>query len=312
MKGLALSRAYFEAYGAPMLHEKFPEYVQSTAAGLAGEGSECFGFDDEISRDHDWGPSFCLWLSDGDYAAVGKEMQRAYNDLPGSFLGYPARAVSDYGEGRVGVMPASLFYQKFTGLSCAPQTLAQWRRIPEHFLACATNGEVFTDPQGSFSAVRAALLAFYPEDLRIKKIAARAAIMAQAGQYNYARCLRRGEAVAAACALAEFMNASFSMIYLLNKRYAPFYKWAHRGIADLAKLSETYGSFTELCAEPYAGENPYPHREELIEEICAAVLEELKAQGLTTGNEDFLHDHCPRIMARIADPEIRKMHVMAE
>ena len=60
MNGLEISRAYFDECGMPMLEEKFPELLPHVAAGLFGSGSECFGFDDELSRDHDFDPGFML------------------------------------------------------------------------------------------------------------------------------------------------------------------------------------------------------------------------------------------------------------
>ena len=36
MKGLELSRKFYETYGAPMLHEKFPELEDKLAIGLVG------------------------------------------------------------------------------------------------------------------------------------------------------------------------------------------------------------------------------------------------------------------------------------
>ena len=58
MKQLELAKRYFEEYGRPMIERQFPQLKDSYAAGLAGEGSGCLGYDDEISQDHDLPPGF--------------------------------------------------------------------------------------------------------------------------------------------------------------------------------------------------------------------------------------------------------------
>lgn len=44
-----------------------------------------------------------------------------------------------------------------------------------------------------FTRWRKTLLDFYPEDVRLKKIASRCMTIGQAGQYNLARCVKRGD-----------------------------------------------------------------------------------------------------------------------
>ena len=170
MKGLELSRAYYEEYGKPMIDTQLAQYKPYLAAGLVGEGSECLGFDDELSTDHDFGPAFCLWVPEELYAKAGTEMQQAYDSLPASYKGY-TRITSAQGGGRIGVLPLEGFYRKFTGLSHAPQDNMEWFRIPERFLATVTSGEVFDDHQGTFSQIRSTLKGFYPEDVLKKKLA---------------------------------------------------------------------------------------------------------------------------------------------
>ena len=64
MKGLEISKKFYEEYGKPMLEEGFPELMGLIAVGLVGSGSECFGFDDEVSRDHEFEHGFCIFLPD--------------------------------------------------------------------------------------------------------------------------------------------------------------------------------------------------------------------------------------------------------
>lgn len=306
MKGLDLARHFYERFGREALESAFPELAPRMAVGLAGEGSECFGFDDMLSQDHDWGPAFCIWLSEEDYRAFGAQVQAVYDSLAGKMEGYPIRKEGAYSAGRVGCLCGPAWYARYTGCPEGPRTIREWRRIPEAFLATATNGEIFCDSSGSFSAVRERLLQFYPEDVRIKKIVARAAVMAQAGQYNYPRCVQRGDRVAAQLACAEFVKAALSMVYLLNRRYAPFYKWMRRGLEGLPKLPRL-GEQLDALSQAY-GEKA----QELIEGICLTTAAELRRQGLSSRPDAFLQAHCEEMMQQIHDEELRQAHIMEE
>ena len=303
MRGLELARAYYEEYGRPMIEEQFPAYAGRIAVGLAGEGSECFGYDDQYSRDHDFEAGFCLWLTREDGEAIGFPLFRAYGKLPAEYRGVKKEKSSLFGGGRKGVMEISEFYGRMIGCPGVPGSLEEWLAIPEYALAQAVNGQVFRDDLGEFSRIREELGRGYPEDVRLKKIAARAAVMAQAGQYNYSRCLRRGEAGAAALAAAEFAKAGISMVFLLNKRYTPYYKWMLRAMGELPVLGELRGPMERLLTGGGDGAR-------LIEEICGAVIAEMARQGLTGGNWDYLEPHALEVTERIQDGNLRNLHLM--
>lgn len=323
-KGMELARAYYAAYGQDLL-SRFPALEKRVAAGLVGEGSECFGFDDEISQDHDFGPSFCLWLMRKDFQAIGTELQKAYEALPKEFMGYAARLESSPHAGRrVGVLCVEDFYRHFTGRENANLRVLDWLHLPENSLAIVTNGEVFSDPLGEFLRIRDGFLAYYPEDIWLKKIAARAALMSQAGQSNYSRCMSRGENVAAYMALGEFVKQASSMVFLLNKRYAPFYKWTHRAMRELEVLPEAAELLARLItagldpskwkfAAPAEMAHTINERDEnvvLIERLCGLVKDKLRSEGLSHINDDFLLPHAEAVSAKIKDGAIRSLHIM--
>jgi hypothetical protein len=313
MKGLELAEKYFEEIGRPMLAAEFWADQKRIAAGLAGEGSDCFGFDDEISRDHDWGPGFCLWLTAADYERFGADLQSAYDALPKAFAGFGPRR--DMGaDKRHGVFEIKDFYRRFVRFDYVPATLAEWRVLPETFLATATNGKVFTDPLGEFTAFREGLLAFYPRDVQLKKLAARCFTAGQAGQYNFKRTVDRGDLVAAHVGLSQFIEAVTSAVYLLNKKYRPFYKWMHRGLPGLPVLGgELHRLLDGLCSRPGQTAPEAPAEQvKIVEDISALLIGHLTFEGLSDAESDFLIDHAYSVQCRIENEALRNMPVMTE
>ncbi len=304
MKGLELCEKYYREAAREELWQHFPDVMPRAAAGLAGEGSECLGFDDEISRDHDFGPSFCIWLTEADYADYGAEMSAFYRSLPGSFDGVPARRVMPTGRDRVGVMTTSSFYRKFTGNAGLPKGDLAWLRIPEHLLAAAVSGRVFEDPSGEFTRIREGYRSFYPEEVRRKKLAARAITMAQAGQYNYPRMLKRGDDGAAMLALSEFLKAAISMAHLLSKRYTPYYKWMFRSLQELPLFEDWYDSLVMMSEHPVNTMNT-----ERIERFCIYVVKLWQQQGLTKSNEAFLDPQGWELYRRLTSEQIRHLPI---
>lgn len=300
MKGMELSRLYYEKVCKPVIEKEAGELTERTAVGLVGEGSECYGYDDEISRDHDFGPSCCFWLTKEDYRIYGGKLREILDSLPKSFMSFPALKISEWGGGRRGVLNTESFYRKFTGKENGPETLNEWRMIPETNLSIVTNGSVFSDPLGEFTKIRNRLLEYYPEDIRLDKIASRCMKIAQSGQYNLGRCLKRGEFVAARIAEAEFINESIYMIYLLNKKYMPFYKWMHKDMQFLPILGKEVHNLLNNLISIQNSEKP-----ETAEKICGLIINELKIQGISENKSDFLLDHGPDIQRKISDESLR-------
>ena len=308
ISGLALSEAYYHQYGRSMIEESFSAYKRYMAVGLVGEGSDCLGFDDDLSESHDFGPGFCIWLPDEVYQNIGWKLREAYEKLPRTYQN-KRRIETAEGHDRVGVFSIGEFYRRYTGCKDVPGAPVEWLLAPETSFATVTSGKVFEDHLGEFTRIRQGILDFYPRDVLLKKLAARMAMMSQTGQYNYERIMKRNDYASAYLACSEFVRNAVSMIYLLNGRYMPFYKWVFRGMDQLKILSDMKPMLGKLAALPDLPE----HTEEkagIIEDICIEIRDELKSRGMIRGDDAFLNSHCGQVMSQITDQKIRSLPVM--
>jgi len=238
LSGMEISRRFFRSFWMPVYMRNFKTKLPQIACGLMGEGSECFGYDDPISRDHDFGPGFCIWLD----ASVSKEQEAelaaAYAALPQTYMGYTRIASAPETKGRVGVMRTSDFFRRMFGLSKVPATQEEWLSVSEEGLANATNGAVFYDGSGAFSRQLKQLKDGYPESVFLRRLAQQLGLMEQSGPYNCMRAFRRGDAVTARLYLDRFATASMRAMHLLKHRYAPYVKWLFKSTGELdAELS---------------------------------------------------------------------------
>ena len=280
MTGIELSREYFNKFGKPLLEKEFGEFLPYLAAGVCGKGSENFGYDDEISRDHDYEPGFIVFLPGEDVISRRDAflMEKAYSSLPKEFEGVSRLKVAPVGGSRHGIKRTAEFFKEITGSENGELSLNEWLRIPESLLAEATNGEIFFDYFGEVTRIRS-LFADMPEDIRRKKLAGALIIMAQAGQYNYSRCLSHGEEAAAQLCVIEFEKSAMNAVFLLNKKPVPFYKWAFRAMRELPLLGNLADSLEFLISSDNSPEN----RElklKVIGDICDLISAEIENQSI--------------------------------
>lgn len=324
-------KAFYKEYGRLMIREKFPTYVSRIAVGLVGEGSDCFGYDDDISKDHDYGVGFCMWLTEEDYNAIGVELHREYEKL---VLGYGKEFFDqkDFGENvgakahmnmdsRRGVFTIKDFYKRLLGDHFAKvvdwSVLTRtkelnlpddvWSKIPEEGLGAATNGEIFRDDLGLFTAVREGLLGYYPKKVWLLKLADAVHTFSQSGQYNYSRMMARKDYVTANLCVNQAVKAAMEIIYLLNKTYAPYYKWMWKGLESLDVLREVRPILEDIslirnqsAAWDDGFYNPYQpnmsdKRVVAFEAVATLILGELNKEKIIRGNDTFLDIYCKEI-----------------
>ncbi len=280
-QGMAICRAFYEQCGRPMIAERFPDYEGKIAVGLVGKGSDCFGYDDVWSRDHDWGPEFCMWVTEETYALIGEALEKAYDELPEEFQGYQ-RMKTAARRRRRGVFTVPGFFRKILGAPDYEQVL--WREVPDYALAAVSNGVIFRDDEGVFTAEREKFLQGYPEKIRYLKMADSAARFSQTGQYNYGRMLRRGDGVTAQVMMADSAREAMKLQHYIENRFPPHDKWLYRSLQESESGRELALLLTRLP--------------DAVEEIGGFFAGELYRMNLISDSDPYLDFHSAELAAK--------------
>ncbi len=306
------SRTFYEDEVAPMIKEKFPEYENRIAVGLVGEGSDCFGYDDFVSRDHDFGTGVVLWVTDEDMLLFGDRLSYEYDKL-----------IEDHAPGnltmrlrvRRGVMTIRGFYSNILGTPLDAEkcviTDSDWTCLDHNCLATAVDGEVFRDDLGYFTAFRNLLLNYYPDNIWKIRIVSELHRYAQALQVNYARCMSRNDIVAARMCHFEGLDSAMKLFFLMKREYPPYYKWTYRRLTEIdtegrfagyiKELSETVGDKSVWEGKDYMP--GYRNLSDpivlLTERIAGLIVRMLREHGLTEGTDPYLEAYVTEIQGKM-------------
>ena len=108
---------------------------------------------------------------------------------------------------------------------------------------------MFRDDLGVFTAFRRYLQNYYPDRVWRTRLAEQLHEYAAALQVNYARCMTRGDAVAAELCRARGVSAAMELYFLLAREYPPYYKWTFRALCALDGEGSFSAKIRELAEE---------------------------------------------------------------
>jgi len=232
------SRAFFHEIVHPLVLKHFPAEAGAMAAGFFGYGSEVLGLDDQYSTDHHFGLRVNILLPQPVLDASGATIEDMLAKLlPQEWNGRELRE----GYTRTsGVALASLEHHLLStiGLDHPPRTYAEWMAIPEEDITHVTAGEVWSDPSGRFSDVRRALLAYYPEPVRIRRLAHWCRYFSGVGVYALKRALLRDNELYASTTFARSLRWGVQMAFMLDRTYYPYDKWLTVMFHRLPRMSQ--------------------------------------------------------------------------
>ena len=305
------NRRFYDEHVAHLIHSKFGGFENRIAVGIVGEGSDCFGYDDLISRDHDFGTGVCLWLTDEDMNRFGYSLSIAYNELVDNA---ERKYYTERLKERRGVMRIHDFYSNILRIDCDTKnctiTEDQWYSLDHSCLKTSVNGVIFRDDLGKFTAFRKLLLSYYPDRVWRVRIAEKLHEYSANLQINYARCMTRKDTVAAEICRIQGMKAAMELFFLLKREYPPYYKWTYHAMKELDKegiFSQNIQELADTKCNPEAWEGTRYHPERLnykdriislAESIAGEIVEMLIEKRLTSKRDPYLEHYVEEILRK--------------
>lgn len=310
--GKELDYVYYLTYGKNLIEQKYSIYKDQMAIGLFGEGSECMGFDDKLSQDHDFYPRFCIFIPKSIYQKIGFVLEQDYQSLPTYLLGY-SKEENPYRPKREGVFCNEDYFSTYFGNHYLLENVLDWFYMNEEDLALIQNGFYFENTKSEFKQLQQQLH-YYPEDVRIKKIMTTLTKISKLGQYNYLRSKQRKDEVTAKRIKMMCVDEMIHLIYLLEKKYQPYYKWSWTYLKKVSIYKHLIKKIEELAMLEEKTQDVYDPLQDptaiLIELIAKEIIEILKKERLTDQEDTFLQNHCNELRNKIKNSTIKQMHIM--
>jgi hypothetical protein len=274
---IAISRDFFTEIVCPILEREFPEETARSAFGLFGYGSEALGMDDELSRDHHWGVRIDGLVPEAISPARREAIQQAVRaGLPPSFRGYSLREGHLAGAGlTLDSLPA--FLRRTIGIAHVPLTHVEWLQVPDEEVIHITNGEVWHDPSGQFTAIRQAFQGYYPEPVRRRRLAHWCRYFSGMGTYALKRALLRRNEFYAATAFGKAIRWGVQIAFLLERRYFPYDKWLIIYLQQLPRLADP---LSPLVEEAVRLSTSWERKLELLDRMADILDATMVADGL--------------------------------
>ena len=246
MNGLQLAKHFYFDCVRQIIAAQLPELAGAYAAGLIGYGSDVLGNDDELSRDHEWGPRLVLFLREIDHRRFAEKLDKILGEaLPLTFQGFPTRFHRQEGGGNTLAMTLSTagrhhlalttperFMELTLGFKDVPSTEVEWLLIPEQRLLEFTRGAIFADPVGDITHYRQAF-AYLPDNVWQYKLSY--AFESLSWELDLvALCGQRGDLISMHLNTAITVERMMKLTFLLDRSYCPGYKkWLQREFSRL-------------------------------------------------------------------------------
>lgn len=279
-----VSRQFFEEIVKPILQQQFPAETAQTAFGIFGYGSEALRLDDEYSRDHHWGLRIDALMPPEIFETKRQTIIATLSaNLPDSYQGHSLR------EGHLagaGLAPDNLqaFLIRTIGIDHAPQNFVEWLKIPEEDIIHIINGEVWSDPAGEFSAIRQVFQAYYPEPVRLRRIANACRYFSGMGTYALKRAILRDNEFYATTRFSNAIRLGIHLAFLLDKQYYPYDKWL---VAHLERLPRLGQPMLPLVNEAVKLSTPWERKLDLLHQITDLLDAAMVADGIIQPHPKF-------------------------
>ncbi len=235
----------------PRIEREFPGVADRLAVAVIGTGSDVTGLDDEISRDHHWGPRANVMTlaeeADSLLPAIREALPRI---LPARYLDHPVVTNVVI---MTGVCSTSVdgFFGYFLGTDRLPESDLEWLGLCEVDLYHVTSGVVVIDGPGELTR-RRTHLAYYPDSVWKKRIADWCMYLTgRDAPYNLHRAARRSDVLTGQIYKALYLKEVMELCFTLNRRYAPYAKWLNRTFRGLPRFVDRIAPLVdEIQAEP--------------------------------------------------------------